>query len=103
MDNENNAQYYEPAAQFDNDIPANAEAGKGPAIASLVTGILGVLCCSPCAVAAIICSVVAKSKGNKSGMATAGLVLGIIGIVIFIINIILAATGAMDVSYYLNY
>jgi len=103
MENDNNAQYYEPAPQFNNEIPANAEAGKGVAIASLVTGIIGILCCSPCAIAAIICSIVAKSKGSKSGMATAGLVLGIIGVVIFIINLILIATGAIDVNTYLNY
>lgn len=103
MENDNNAQYYEPApVEFNNDIPADVQEGKGVAIASLVTGILGVLCCSPCAIAAIICSIVAKSKGNTSGMAKAGLILGIIGIVVFIINIILAATGALNFNYSFN-
>lgn len=103
MDNDNNATYYEPnPTQFNNDNPAEGQEGKSLATASLVTGILGILCCGPCAIAAIICSIVAKSKGNKSGMATAGLVLGIIGVVIIIINAILVAMGAVDFSIYLN-
>ena len=36
----------------------------------------------------MILSIVAKNQGNKSGMATAGLVLGIIGILIWIGNAI---------------
>jgi len=57
--------------------------GKGMAIASMVCGIVsffvgiwGVIL----GVLAIVFSVVAKNKGNRSGMATAGLVLGCVGV-----------------------
>ena len=85
---ENNQYYQQPETTWNNDEPANSTAGRGQAIASLVTGILGVVCCGPCAIAALILSIVAKNQGNKSGMATAGLVLGIIGILIWIGNAI---------------
>ena len=80
-------QYYEPpVAQptWNNDAPSGEE-GKTQAIWSLVTGILSVVCCQICCIPAIILAVVAKNKGNKSGLATAGLVLGIIFWVIGII------------------
>ena len=85
---ENNQYYQQPAPTWNNDEPANNNVGRGQAIASLVTGIIGVVCCGPCAIAALILSIIAKSQGNKSGMATAGLVLGIIGILIWIGNAI---------------
>ncbi len=54
--------------------------GKGLAIASLVLGLVGLLLLPlPCGILAIVFSVVSKKK-IKSGMATAGLVLGIIDI-----------------------
>ena len=92
MDNNNNEapQYYEqPAPSWNNDAPAN-EPGKGLAIASLVTGILSVVCCGALFIwlAAIICAVIAKSKGNKSAMATVGLILGIVGACLCLIGVI---------------
>lgn len=54
--------------------------GKGLAIASMVLGIVGLIVFGlPCGILAIIFSIVSKKKA-KSGMATAGLVLGIIDI-----------------------
>jgi|GEM_PF-1331379 len=78
--------YQEP--QWNNDVPSGND-GDGLATAALVTGIIGCVCCGPCAIAAIICAVMAKKKGNTSGKATAGLILGIIGCVIWIFNIII--------------
>ncbi len=83
-------QYYEPpVAQptWNNDAPSGEE-GKTQAIWSLVTGILSVVCCQICCIPAIILAVVAKNKGNKSGLATAGLVLGIIGACLWVFGII---------------
>lgn len=68
------------------------------AIWSLVTGILGVLCCIVFAIVALVLSNQAKNEiqtrgEGGAGLATAGQVLGIIGIVLGIINLILIATG----------
>ena len=89
MENNEAPQYYQqPEPTWNNDAPAG-NGGDGNAVASLVTGILGVICCGPCAVAAIILSITAKNKGTaKGGMATAGLILGIIGVIIWILGII---------------
>ena len=63
------------------------EENKGYSIASMVLGIISVIlfCFTyisiPCAILAIIFAVVGKNKGGK-GMATAGLVLSIIGTVL---------------------
>ena len=68
------------------------------AIWSLVTGILSLLCCSPLGIAAIILGHSAKSEIASTGqggrgMAQAGFILGIIGLVFMVISIILIATG----------
>lgn len=60
----------------------------GLSIAALVAGIIGLLCCLPGSIIAIILGLVAKSKGSQSRMATAGLVLGVIGAIIDIIGYI---------------
>lgn len=63
-----------------------AQPGKGLAIASLVLGIVSFFMFAYIAGAlAIIFGGVAKSKGNASPMATAGIVCGIIGIALMII------------------
>jgi len=70
---------------------------KGMAVASLVLGIVGVvLGCSyyfgiPLGALAIIFAVLHKKKYGGSGMATAGLVLGIITAVFAVLGIILQA------------
>ena len=99
MENNNEAQYYQqPEPTWNNDAPSS-NAGDGNATAALVTGILGVICCGPCAVAAIILSITAKNKGtSKSGFATAGLILGIIGCVIWVAGIIYNAVNPVDYS-----
>ena len=74
---------------------------KGLAVASLVLGILSLFVAAYiCGALAIIFGGVAKSKGNRSGMATGGIVLGIIGIVLMIIlQVILANTMSFLFSF----
>ena len=73
------------------------------AILALVCGILGIIfnCCCiwlsiPFAIAALILALVAPKKdgGKMDGMALAGLILGIVGIVFFGFNLILTIIGA---------
>ena len=73
------------------------------AILALVCGILGIVfnCCCiwlsiPFAIAALILALVAPKKdgGKMDGMALAGLILGVVGIVFFGFNLILTIVGA---------
>lgn len=67
--------------------------GIGLAIAGMVLGILSFLCFPAITgVLAIIFGAVAKSKGCTSGMATAGIVCGIIGIALWLL-MLLACDG----------
>ncbi|SEW22681.1 hypothetical protein SAMN05216413_1698 [Ruminococcaceae bacterium KH2T8] len=69
----------------------------GKATAALVLGIVGILCCGPCAVVGLIMALQAKNAGNTSGKCTAGMVLSIIGIVLWIGALIFnIATGAFS-------
>jgi len=79
------------------------EEKAGLSIASMVLGIVSiVLFCLiwisiPCAVLAVIFGLVGRKKGGK-GMATAGLVLGIITLVFCILGIV----GAFNFSSYME-
>jgi hypothetical protein len=79
------------------------------AIVSLVTGILGFLCCTffVLGIAAVVTGFmarkqIAESQGRLkgSGMATAGLVLGVLSIVIAAVYWVLILTGAVDSNFY---
>ncbi len=77
---------YTQAASFQDEItPKN-----GFAIASLVLGILSILCCCQpmiggiCSILALIFSIVSrKQNGRFNGLSIAGLVLAIIGLLLF--------------------
>lgn len=74
------------------------------AIWSLVTGILGLLCCSPLGIVAILLSRSAQDEISSTGkggagLAKAGFVLGIIALVFMVITIILVATGNFDFTF----
>lgn len=76
---------------MDNEVNQSAQAEKkGLSIASMVLGIVGLVCCCiwyiaiPCSILAIIFGILGKKKGGK-GMAIAGLVLGIIAIALYAI------------------
>ncbi len=61
---------------------------QGFAIASMVLGIIGLLIFPYIlGTLGIIFGGVAKSKGNKNGMATAGIVMGIIAVALWLVQI----------------
>lgn len=64
---------------------------NGLAIASLVLGIVSVVCCSIfmgfLGIPGLICAIIAMAKGNRSGMAIAGLILSIVGFLLFVVLI----------------
>ncbi len=71
--------------------PAKAEEpGKVLGIISLVSGILSIVCCGGItSIVAIILGVISKNKQKENnGLATAGIILGVIGIVLCVISII---------------
>lgn len=78
------------------------------AIVSLVTGIIGLPCCSffVFGIAAVVTGFLARrqiaaSQGQVKGggMATAGLVLGIIAIVFAVVYYVLVGAGVVDTNY----
>ena len=74
---------------------STSQPGKGLAIAAMILGIVSFFC-FPAITGAlgIIFGACAKGKGSTSGMATAGIVLGAIGIGLWLIMLI-ACGGAM--------
>ena len=77
-------------AQLNNAAPV-AEPGKGFAIASLVCGLVSILCCGGIlAILAVVFGIIAKKQGSTSGMATAGI---IIGGILFVLGIVLSVLG----------
>lgn len=72
-----------------------SEPGKGFAIAGMVCGIVSFFCFGfITGLLGVIFGAVAKSKGCKSGMATAGIVCGVLGVVLWLISIL--ACGGME-------
>lgn len=73
-------------------VAENTDNGKGFAIASLVLGIVSIFCFAIITgTLAIVFSRMAKSKGYPGGMATAGLVCGIIGLIGWVISMVMYA------------
>ena len=101
MSDQNFSDYQDYNTEFQQDPmqTGNHENGQKKdalAIAALVLGIVSIVvcCCSgifsiPFGIGGIICAVLSKKNG-KSGMATAGLVCSIIGLVFGIVSAILA-------------
>jgi len=67
---------------------------NGKAVAALICGIAG-LCIGFAAIAAIILGVMGRKSPVQRGMATAGLVLGIIGVVGWAISLVVLIIGAV--------
>jgi hypothetical protein len=86
-------------------MPGAAGGTNKKAIWSLVLGIVGLVCCGFIAgIPAVILGNIAKKEIATSGeggrgMATAGLVLGIIACVWGVIYLILAATGSINFGF----
>ena len=87
---------------FDNQYPnmnMNGDGNKGMAIAAMILGIVSiVLCCIwyisiIAGVVAIVLGIMYNKKNGKCGMATAGIVCGIIGMILAIALIVIAALG----------
>ena len=72
------------------------QSGNGLAVASLVTGIVGVVFAFLFAIVGLVLGIVSTALGavarrrTRSGKATAGLVLGIVAIVVSIANMVIA-------------
>jgi hypothetical protein len=82
--------------------PRRSDRGAGMGIASLVLGILSIpLCiCSwidiPFSVLAIIFGFVSRAQGGPRGTATAGIICGFVSLLLIVIILILAFSGAID-------
>ena len=82
-------------AQSPNFAPVGVP-GKGFAIASLILGIVSLIIAAlPCGTMAVIFAVLAKKKGFTGGMATAGLVLGIIGLASWLLMLVFCGSCAL--------
>ena len=68
------------------------------AIVALVCGIVG-LCIPLAAIAAIVTGVMARKNPDKKGMALAGMILGIAGLVLLVVYIIVIAVFG-NITYY---
>jgi hypothetical protein len=82
-----------------------APKGNQKALWAMILGIVGLVCCSPLAIAALVLGIIAKeeideSHGTQSGrgQAQAGFVLGIIGCVLMVIGVIAFASGGLSTS-----
>ena len=86
-----NAPQYGPAAKQEN---------NGMAIGGFVCSLVGFLCCQLVTPVGLILSIIGLSKakqmnGNGKGLAIAGIIIGAIGVAVFILTIILYAIGAL--------
>ncbi len=100
--NTNNAERNEPPIYYESVSPAQ-NASHGFAIASLVLGIISVVCCcfyplglTLGALAIIFAIIDRRQHGVFNGLATAGLVLGIIGAAIGVFSVIDAIVNPFD-------
>ena len=74
--------------------------GKGLAIAGMILGIVSFLCFpAVTGTLGIIFGAVAKSKGSTSGMATAGIVCGAIGIGLWLLMLVACGGSYMEYFY----
>ena len=86
--------------------PAAGQSTNGLAIASLVSSILGIFCCGVLSILGLVLGVVAKrqirdSNGTQTGdgMATAGIIIGGIALVLWIIYWIFVAAGVVNMNF----
>ncbi len=90
------------------------QGSNGMAIGSLVCGILSIVgscwCCGLnliLAIVGLVLGIIGKKKAGKSGMALAGIICSVIGLIISIIYtiyvIVVGVSGSMEPTYYYNY
>lgn len=100
-----------PPPQYGTPPPGAGQQTSGLAIASLVTGLVGLLtiCCGffvVVSIAAVVLGFLAKRKIAQSGgqlkgdqMATWGIITGVLGIVLLVVSIILVVSGVIDTNF----
>lgn len=88
---------YQPAPQV---APKAPQPGKGLAIAAMVCGIVSFFCFGVIlGILAIVFGGIAKSKGCKSGMATAGIVCGAVGLGLWLLSLIFLGGGLLALGF----
>ena len=107
MENNNYEEQTNYTQSVDSNNAPDVQPQHGMAVASLVLGIIGIVCCTPLSILSLVFAIVAKKSGNTEGITTAGLVLGIIGICLIIISIIVyvvlgTSFGALSTMQSLN-
>lgn len=87
---QNNYQQYQ-APQYNNQYPVEDSTAKNYATASLVLGIVSFFCCGlPCSVLSLIFGIISKKRmPENNGKATAGIVLAIVAMVLWLVSMIL--------------
>ncbi len=86
-------------------IPAKSPNGHTSALASLICGVVSLICGAlPAAIAAIILGKHAKKQGNTSASAKAGYILGIVGTILsalaIVVGILVAMLGGLGDAIY---
>ena len=74
----------------------------GKAVASLILGIVGTVCCAigVCGVVGLILAIMAKKEGNNEGIRTVGFILSIIATVLWGVFMIMMIAGIASDPYY---
>ena len=94
--NQNNYQQQYPNY---NQYPVEDKSAKNNATASLVLGIIGLCCCAPCGIVGLILGINSKkAKPENNGLATAGIILSIIALVIWAILLITQIVSGAFIS-----
>ena len=110
-----NPQYQQPPYQqnqyqqppYQQPYPPQYQPPKPPkhgfAVAALVLGILGLICCSPLfGILGLVFSLVAKKDGNTEKINNAALIISIVGLVLSVLILIVGFASGM-VDYYINF
>ena len=94
--NQNNYQQQYPNY---NQYPVEDKSAKNNATASLVLGIIGLCCCAPCGIVGLILGINSKKANpENNGLATAGIILSIIALVIWAILLITQIVSGSFIS-----
>jgi hypothetical protein len=81
--------------------PQPAPAANNSGVWALVFGLVGLLCCClPFGIPAVILGRQAQSHGRRSGLAQAGEILGYFDLALFVVFLVLLATGKVHFSSY---
>ena len=100
-----NSQPYDQAEPIPEPVPES----KGMSIASLILGIVSIVCCCfftsglTGLIGIILGAIGMKKAPSAKGMAIAGIIMSAVGIVLFIVYIILVLAGAISVDDYYYY